>query len=1005
MLTLRSRVVSLAALFLFGACVDGTRPVAPDVGVQPRFSGAAVSGPRVVISQVYGGGGNSGAQYTNDFVELFNRGDAPATLTGMSLQYASATGTGNFGANTVVPLTGIVAPGQYYLVQLSGGAIGAPLPTPDATGAINVSGTAGKVVLVSSTAGLTCNGSVNQPCTPAQLALIVDLVGFGSANFFEGASATPTLSNTRSAQRKEDGCIDTDNNGSDFLTGAPVPRNSSKAPTSCTSTEQAPVASVTVTPVTASLVVGGTIPFSAVARDANNNVVSGQTFTWNSSNAAVASVDNNGVVTGEATGNATITASIGSIVSGPSSVTVTPPAAVPSVRFSELHYDNTSADVNERIEIEGPAGTDLTGWRVLLYNGDGGVVYDTRLLAGTIPTTCGGRGVIVVDYPANGIQNGPDGLALVDASNTVVEFLSYEGTFLATSGPASGRSSSDITVAEVSAPYGFSLQRNAAGTVWSAPAAATFGGCNGNGIAPPQPGFMDFVGRSATDDPPLPIGFQGQIFATPRNSFGTATAEVVVWTTDTPALASIDNRGVITGVSVGTAVFRATSESATSTYALPITVGIKSITASYLGNTEFGDPVDGTPADDYILRRDEYTTSWNDAKGIPNWVSYNLEASHFGAEDRCDCFTFDPLLPASFQRYTTADYTGASAVAGYNIARGHLTRSADRTSGNLDNARSFYFTNIFPQSAEMNSGPWALFENYLGDIAKTGTREVYIITGTAGSQGTVKNEGRITIPSAAWKVAIIVPRNGGLADVTNRNTAEIVAVIMPNNATSNGAWEPYRTTVDAVEALSGYDLLSLLPDDVEAQVERGNRFPTAVLNGPFTGTEGGSIAMSAAGSSDPDLGATLSYAWSFGDGTTAATPTVNKSYAQDGTYTVTLTVTDQFGASHTVTTTAQVANVAPNVTLTPAATWKAGVAGSLGVRWTDPAGTRDAPYTVRINWGDGSAITQFSSLTVPATPLTRLKSYAVPGTYTVTVTVADRNGAVGTQIILLTVAP
>jgi hypothetical protein len=120
---------------------------------------------------------------------------------------------------------------------------------------------------------------------------------------------------------------------------------------------------------------------------------------------------------------------------------------------------------------------------------------------------------------------------------------------------------------------------------------------------------------------------------------------------------------------------------------------------------------------------------------------------------------------------------------------------------------------------------------------------------------------------------------------------------------------------------------------------------------------------------------------------------------------VTITVTDQFGAKHTVTSTATVSNVAPNVILTPAATWKAGVASSLGVRWTDPAANRDAPYVVRINWGDGSAITQFSSLTVPVNPLTRLKSYAAPGQYTVTVTVTDRNGGVGTQTLLLTVAP
>ena len=91
--------------------------------------------PDLVISQVYGGGGNAGAQFTHDFVELFNRGSAPASLNGMSIQYTSATGTGTFGANDgqLTPLPDVtLQPGQYYLVQEStGGANGAPLPSPD----------------------------------------------------------------------------------------------------------------------------------------------------------------------------------------------------------------------------------------------------------------------------------------------------------------------------------------------------------------------------------------------------------------------------------------------------------------------------------------------------------------------------------------------------------------------------------------------------------------------------------------------------------------------------------------------------------------------------------------------------------------------------------------------------------------------------------------------------------------------------------------------------------
>src|SRR5215471_1721534 len=148
--------------------------------------------------------------------------------------------------------------------------------------------------------------------------------------------------------------------------------------------------------------------------------------------------------------------------------------SLPSVRFSEIHYDNTGTDTGEAIEISGPAGMDVTGWTIVLYNGNGAVTYNTQTLSGTIPATCGDRGVIVVNYPTNGIQNGgssatpttnpadSDGMALVDASGAVVEFLSYEGTMTAANGPASGLLSTDIIAQEPSTtPIGQSLSRDA----------------------------------------------------------------------------------------------------------------------------------------------------------------------------------------------------------------------------------------------------------------------------------------------------------------------------------------------------------------------------------------------------------------------------------------------------------------------------------------------------------------------------------------------------------------
>ncbi|GIJ51618.1 endonuclease [Virgisporangium aliadipatigenens] len=169
---------------------------------------ASAASPDVVISQVYGGGGNSGATFTNDFIELHNRGTAAVTVTGWSVQYASASGT----SWQVTPLTGSIPPGGHYLVQEAAGAGGTtPLPTPDATGSIAMSAASGKVALATSTTPVTGSASAK------------DFVGYGAANDFEGTPAAG-LSNTTAALRG--GGPDTDNNGADFTAGAPNPRSS-----------------------------------------------------------------------------------------------------------------------------------------------------------------------------------------------------------------------------------------------------------------------------------------------------------------------------------------------------------------------------------------------------------------------------------------------------------------------------------------------------------------------------------------------------------------------------------------------------------------------------------------------------------------------------------------------------------------------------------------------------------------------------------------------------------
>lgn len=233
-MSLKRRVLKLLMVL---ALTLGVVPLAAPAPIAQALSAD------IVISQVYGGGGNAGAIYTHDFIELFNRGTAPVSLAGWSVQYASATGTGSFGsaANLITPLSGSLAPGQYLLIQeATNAAVGSPLPTPDITDAtpINISGTGGKVALVMSTTGLGCNGG-STPCSAAQLALIKDLVGWDGANFYETASA-PATTNSTAVLRLTNGCTETDNNAADFAAGTPTPRNASSPLNPCSAADTAP---------------------------------------------------------------------------------------------------------------------------------------------------------------------------------------------------------------------------------------------------------------------------------------------------------------------------------------------------------------------------------------------------------------------------------------------------------------------------------------------------------------------------------------------------------------------------------------------------------------------------------------------------------------------------------------------------------------------------------------------------------------------------------------------
>ncbi|SHJ52126.1 endonuclease G [Hymenobacter daecheongensis DSM 21074] len=247
------------------------------------------------------------------------------------------------------------------------------------------------------------------------------------------------------------------------------------------------------------------------------------------------------------------------------------------------------------------------------------------------------------------------------------------------------------------------------------------------------------------------------------------------------------------------------------------------------GHLALGNP-SGAVADvasptNYLLTKPQYILSYHRDKGIPNWVSWHLAASWLGSAARQDDFRPDADLPTGWYQVQASSYVGSG------FDRGHNCPSADRTATVADNSATFLMTNMVPQAPRNNQQTWAGLETYCRSLVAAGN-ELYIIqgqygsggTGSAGAKTTLDN-GRVTVPSRIWKVIVVLPT--GTADATRVSSAtRIIAVDTPNDNGLDTAWGPYRTTVDALEAATGYDLLSAVSPAVQQVVE------ARVDNGP-----------------------------------------------------------------------------------------------------------------------------------------------------------------------------
>ncbi|QIX63093.1 DNA/RNA non-specific endonuclease [Hymenobacter sp. BT18] len=220
----------------------------------------------------------------------------------------------------------------------------------------------------------------------------------------------------------------------------------------------------------------------------------------------------------------------------------------------------------------------------------------------------------------------------------------------------------------------------------------------------------------------------------------------------------------------------------------------------------------------YLLVKPQYALSYHRDRGIPNWVSWRIAASWLGSADRQDDFRADNTLPAGWYQVQGSSYSGSG------FDRGHNCPSADRTSSVADNSATFLMTNMIPQAPNNNQQTWADLENYCRTLVRAGN-ELYVIMGSYGKGGTGSNglvttldNGRVTVPKRVWKVIVVLPVGNNDAARVSAST-RLIAVDTPNDNGLSRAWGQYRTSVDAIEAATGLDLLSAVPPAAQAAVE------------------------------------------------------------------------------------------------------------------------------------------------------------------------------------------
>lgn len=215
-------------------------------------------------------------------------------------------------------------------------------------------------------------------------------------------------------------------------------------------------------------------------------------------------------------------------------------------------------------------------------------------------------------------------------------------------------------------------------------------------------------------------------------------------------------------------------------------------------------------SDNYLMEKPQYVLSYNNSKGTPNWVSWQLNQSWLGEVERKNDFRPDESLPKDFVQIIPSTYSRS----GYD--KGHLVPSADRTKTQEDNDATFLMSNMVPQTPDNHRNTWANLAEYSRDLVREG-KELYIIAGPAGSLGEPLKD-KVTIPEYTWKIVVVLDHlNSGIKGIT-ANT-RLIAVNVPNEEAVDNDWRNYTVSVDELEELTGYDFLSNVSSNIQEVIE------------------------------------------------------------------------------------------------------------------------------------------------------------------------------------------